>query len=95
MTNVYELKTGEVLAIYDLPPRRALVAAYNQFILKNNNTWDYDQREYEITESRYGLLLGGLWVIKLKWEKEEIKGTTRRPEKRISRKQQGRLGRNG
>jgi hypothetical protein len=95
MTNVYELKTGKVLASYDLPPRRALVAAYNTFILKNNSTWDYDQREYQITEYPYALRLGDLWVIKLKWEKGEIKGKTRGPEKNISRKQHGRPGRNG
>jgi hypothetical protein len=70
MTKVFKLETGEVLASYDFPPRRALIAAYNQFILKNNNVGDYDQREYQITECRYGLSLGGLWVIKLKWENE-------------------------
>ncbi|QDP67178.1 MAG: hypothetical protein Unbinned3806contig1000_51 [Prokaryotic dsDNA virus sp.] len=47
---------------YSLPPKQALVAAYEQH-KGNNNTWTYkDPSKYPIRKGKYGYTLGNCWV---------------------------------
>lgn len=47
---------------YSLPPKQALIAAYEQQ-LGNNSTWTYrDPSKYPIRKGTFGYTLGYCWV---------------------------------
>ena len=51
VTRVYDLRTGELRAIYTLSPEQAVICAYAQFEKKDFNTWQYTEK-YSF---RYGI----------------------------------------
>jgi hypothetical protein len=62
-TTIYEIETGEPVALYTLEPATALVCAFEQLRRKNHNTWDYKSpEEYPIQRQPHGLLLGDLYA---------------------------------
>lgn len=63
VTEVVNLATGEI-AIYTLPPKEAVKAAYLQYVLKDFNTWDYGKREVPIVVGRSTISCGD-WCAKL------------------------------
>lgn len=62
-TRVYCLNQPERETVYQLPPRRAVFAAY-QASLKKHNTWQYE-RDIERNppiRTRCGWTVGGFWA---------------------------------
>jgi hypothetical protein len=62
MSKILSLKEGESgikeLAIYSLPPKKAMVCFIEQFINKNWNTWEYPE---EIEGMRESTTVGNHW----------------------------------
>lgn len=62
MSKILSLKEGESgikeLAIYSLPPKKAMVCFIEQFIRKNFNTWEYPE---EIEGMRESTTVGNHW----------------------------------
>ena len=44
VTRVYDLRTGEIVAIYTCMPEEAVRCAFAQFEKKDFNTWDYENK---------------------------------------------------
>lgn len=61
MTDVFDASTGEIYATYSLPPKEALVAAWEQHH-KNFDTWEYakkiESEVYHLKKGKYGWSLG-------------------------------------
>jgi len=59
------MSTGQVFGEYSLPPKQAIVAAWEQHH-KNFNTWEYAKKieaeVYPLEKSQYGWKLGNFWV---------------------------------
>jgi len=64
ITNVFNLSTGDFFASYSLPPRRAVIACYQYYTLKNGSTWNYPEDMPEIRENKIGFLLGDFLAMK-------------------------------
>jgi len=64
-TPVYSTATGECVALYSLPPKEAVVAAWEQHH-RNFNTWEYakkiEEETYPLEEGKYGWTLGNFWA---------------------------------
>lgn len=65
MTEVFDLRRGEVVATYALPPREAVVAAYQQFEQKNYNTWEYASLPHpSLDEGKFVVACGDFSALK-------------------------------
>jgi len=62
MTTIFNLATGEERT-YDLSPKSALIAAYNQ-TKGDYNTWNYNDKNYHFIEGEKTIALGDWCVIK-------------------------------
>lgn len=65
-STVFDRGTGEEHAIYSLPPKEALVAAWEQHH-KNFNTWEYAKKmeanHYPLKQETFGWTLGKFYVF--------------------------------
>lgn len=52
MTTCHNMRTGEY-AVYTLPPKEAVVCAYQQLTKRDYNTWNYDMLQVETGEFFY------------------------------------------
>lgn len=63
-TRVLNLITQKEI-YYCLPPREAVICAFEQYTLKNFNTWTYDtDKRIMIQEGKYTFLCGDWSVLK-------------------------------
>ena len=64
-TPVFDVGTGKLVALYSLPPKEAVIAAWEQHH-KNYNTWEYAKKlekdSYPLRKGKYGWCLGIFWA---------------------------------
>lgn len=63
MTVVRNMHTSQEL-VYSIPPKEAVVAAYNQYQRNNWNTWTYLEGRAPVMEGKYGWSCGDFWARK-------------------------------
>lgn len=65
ITQVMNLRTGSVYS-YTLPPKKAVVAAFEQYEKKNFNIWNYDFVTHsELVETDDGFKCGNFFARKV------------------------------
>lgn len=64
MTRVVNLRRKEEEFIYNLPPEKAVKAAYLQWTMKNWNTWDYDKIDVTITVGEKTVCCGDFCALR-------------------------------
>lgn len=64
MTTVKKGSDPRYMAIYSLPPDKAVVAAYEQEVKHNFQTWDYSEPDKHPLFKRQGewVTCGGFWA---------------------------------
>ena len=64
MTNVYNPDRPDFCATYSLSPDQAVIAAYEQFLNGNQNTWNYlDPAEHpHYQRTKHGHQCGMYWA---------------------------------
>ena len=63
VTRVFNLATQQE-AIYSLPPKQAVMHAHAQLTVKDQNWWDYDKRNYEVSEGKHSYCCGDWAALK-------------------------------
>lgn len=64
-TQVHSLKTAQTVAVYSLPPKEAVVAAYRQLELKDFNWWQENSRVPPVEEGESFYFCGHFAARKL------------------------------
>ena len=64
MTNVYNPDRPDFCATYSLSPDQAVIAAYEQFVNGNQNTWTYRNPDHYTGYKRtvHGHYCNGFWA---------------------------------
>jgi hypothetical protein len=64
MTNVYNPDRPDFCAVYSLSPDQAVIAAYEQFVNGNQNTWTYRNPDHYTGYKRtaHGHYCNGFWA---------------------------------
>lgn len=59
VTEVMDLRTGEYVGWWTIPPKEAVIAAYAQFEKEDYNTWLYEERySHMLVRGRYSVACG-------------------------------------